>query len=188
MAATPFITLEEAKSFLDGGSNSYSGNDTMLELLLNGVCEAVEEYIRRPVVARSITDTRSGTGAAHIFLRPTIFSVASVSEDGTALESTGYTFDPEAGYIIRLCAAYTAGTWCKGTRNITITYTAGVAEDVASVPPNIKVAALMAFKFYALSGPVDGGQVIETGSMIKPDSFPRASRFLLDRYVVVNAG
>lgn len=186
MATIPFITVEDVKQFVDGGLTD-SSNDQFYNLILAGVCLAVEEHIRRPVIAREITERLDGNGRANLVLKPTILSVSSIKENDTALAETEYLVRKETGFITRLCATYTAGKWCKGTGNVEVVYTAGLAATAAEVPEDVKLAAIIAWKFYYQTGPMDYNARIEGGTMIKPENFPRAARFLLDPYRAVSA-
>ncbi len=185
MAATEFISIAEVKAFSDPGNTVTDvSSDAVVTATIGAVCEAVEEYLRRPVVARSLSK-RSDGGGRHIFLKhmsPGYLSVTSAVEDGKTLVSgTDYLVYEDEGYVARVSgSAFT--DWAKGPQIVTIIYTAGVAQTVSGVPENVKLAAKIGVKHFLRLGPDDYGSKLESGAWIKPDKFPRQALWLLDAY------
>lgn len=177
-----WLTIAEVKPFLqwDATETIY---DPLLQLVIDGTCQAVEEYIRRPVIARELMTTSDG-GSDTVFLTPTVFAIASVTEGGVALTETDYALYPETG-ILRRRAGSRPGRWQAGLQSVVVTYTAGLARTAEEVPPNVRIAAMIGCKFLLRNGPEDYGTRLGDGVMIRPDKFPRQSLWLLDPYRVV---
>jgi hypothetical protein len=172
-----WLTLGEVLPFLS--EDTARTDDPMLQLILAATCQAVEDYIERPVVARELTETFDG-GVPKLFLKPRIWAVAQVTESGSALVAGDYTVYPAEGFLVR-GSGVRPGRWCLGMQNITVTYTGGLAESADEVPATVKLAAMIAMKFYVKNGPTDYGSRFGEGVMIRPDSFPRQALRLLDK-------
>lgn len=176
-----WLTPEEAKPFLQIHDDPH--NDVLLQLVLTGTCQAIEEYIRRPVIARELVSYSDG-GTDTVFLTPTVFEISEVTENGIALAEADYALYPEQG-ILRRRAGSRPGRWTSGLQSVVVRYTAGLVQTVEEVPANVKIAGLIAAKFYMMSGPEDYGTRLGDGVMIRPEKFPRQALWLLDPYRVV---
>lgn len=177
-----WLTLAEAREFLQIPDDD-PHNSVLLQLVLDGTCQAIEEYIRRPVVAKELT-TYSDGGTESVFLTPTVFALSSVVENGAHLTEADYALYPEQG-ILRRRTGCRPGRWASGLQAVVVTYTAGVVRPGEEVPANIRIAGLIAAKFYLKSGPEDWGTRLGDGVMIRPERFPRQALWLLDPYRVV---
>lgn len=191
MPATAFITLEDIKSWKDpGGSIADTSEDTMIELAIGAVCTDMEEYLHRPVIARELVKVSDG-GCTRIMLAhrsPGHLSVASVDEDGVTLTAdTDYKVYSGPGYIARVSDG-AFSKFIEKPQAVTVTYTAGVAQTVDGVPKNLKLAAMIAVRFYLGLGPENWGKRFEGQSVITSDAFPKQVRWILDHYRLRNGG
>lgn len=189
MPATAFITPLEAAQFVDPSRAGVSfEEEAVYTALISAICEAMEQYLRRQVVARPVTKAFDGRGSKlrlpHV--APGVLSVTSVEENGAPLTAdVDYLVYPEIGHVVRLCGSKTAGTWAPGLQTVKVSFAAGVAADAASVPENLKLCAKIAFKFFAHMGWDDFGKQVQAGAWFKPDRFPPQCLFLMDPYRVV---
>ncbi len=191
MSATPFITIDEVKAWKDpGGSITDVSENTNIELVIDAVCTDMEQYMRRPVVARHLTKVSDG-GCTRILLahqNPGYFSVSSVVEDGTPLTlDTDYKVYTAEGYVARVQGEAFA-KFTEKPQAVTISYEAGVAETVDDVPKLLKMCAIIATRFYLALGPDNFGKRFEGGSVMMTDAFPRQCRWIMDKYRLHTGG
>ncbi|MFH0911720.1 MAG: head-tail connector protein [Planctomycetota bacterium] len=144
-ASTDLTTLAKVKAYL---GVSGSGDDTLLEALIDSVSEAIEHYCGREFAAKERTEFHDGGGAASLVLRcRPVQSIASLRDDparlfpeGSEIAPAGYVFYPEAGIVVLDGASFS-----DGRRNVRVTYTAGFS----AVPPAVEQAAnILAAHFY----------------------------------------
>lgn len=193
MPATTFITLQDINGWKDpaGSITDTSGND-MITLAIDAVCTDTEEYMHRPVVARQLQKVHDG-GVTRIFLahqNPGYLSVPAngVVEDGVTLtQGTDYKVYSAEGYVARVSGS-AFSKFTEKPQAVTITYTAGVAENVAGVPKNLKLAAMIAVRFYLGLGPENWGKRFEGQSVITSDAFPKQARWIMDKYRLRTGG
>jgi hypothetical protein len=127
------VTLEEAKRQLDIDTDSH---DAELQLYVDALDAVIEGYVG-VVEQREVTDTVTGGGPALAVLHPPLVSVTSVAgpvgASSVSYAADGLTVNGSAGVVGRLDGGcFPAGAY-------TVTYTAGRA----SVPPTVKLAALI---------------------------------------------
>lgn len=186
MPATPFLTVSEVKSFQDPTGNVVDTSaDGVILATIQAVCEAIEENIRRPVVARGLTLIHDG-GVRRLFVRhrePGFIQLDSVTEKGSLLTTDQYALYADTGIIIRR-SGDVVQDWASGIQSVVIQYTAGVAETAETVPENLKLAAKIAVRHYLKMGPEDYGSKMDSGAWFRPDDFPKASLRLMRPYVV----
>lgn len=99
----------------------------------------VIEHITGSVIRRTIVETHSGRYRTALALHhPPVLSITSVTENGTAVASTAYSLDGEAGLLYKVAGSYTPDRWRTGLLNIVVTYVAGRS----AVPPPVREAGL----------------------------------------------
>ena len=123
------VTLEEAKRQLD---ITGTAEDIELQTYIDALPAVIEGFVG-VVEQREIVDKVAGGRAALSVLHPPLMSVTSLTGAGATYQADALDVDGPAGVITRLDGApFPAGTY-------TVTYTAGRP----SVPPTIKLAALV---------------------------------------------
>ncbi len=144
---------QDVKPWLQLESTDTS-NDSNLELLTDMACTWVQEYLGRPIGPTQYQwrfDGWSGWNGAYIMLpRTPVLEIVTVTEwwgdsVGQVLtESTpenqtdGFQVTPETGRLTRVFPGNVPRPWFPGSRNIEITWIAGLNP----VPSTLKVAAL----------------------------------------------
>lgn len=198
MPATAFITAEEAITFSDPDHEMIGAEQSALyTTIVSAVCEVMEEYLRRAVVARSFTAESDG-GGGKVFLKhtgsegvmrvtkivekgATLFEAAVDATDESTLSGVYHEAYKGAGYVVRISGGASA-TWASGPKAVRITYTAGVAKDVAGVPENLKLCAKIAFRFFRKMGDQNFGKIVQGDSYIRPDKFPIQCLWMMNPY------
>jgi hypothetical protein len=127
------VSIEDVAAALEVTDSS--ANDE-LALIVDGVSGAVEEYLGRPVLARSVTESIDGNGESYIMLKPYLQSVTTVVvDDITITASTERVFYPKTGKVQLL---YT--TFSKGFQNVDLVYKHG--WDAGDIPAAIRRATV----------------------------------------------
>lgn len=134
-----WASLDELKPYLSFTPVDVA-HDTMLELRAEAVTQEIERETGRIFVTRTIADeVHSGTGSRRLELRYyPVTSIAALTEDGVAVDSTAYSLDGDGGVITLL----NGRTWSTvDLRNISCTYTAGYARTSAELA-DVKLLAI----------------------------------------------
>lgn len=124
----PLVSLAEARKQC---RLSGTADDTELQRFIRIASTMAEDHTqiwRR----QTFTATQNG-GTPYIQLEKPIISVTTVTEDGTAITSTGYVIDSDRG---RLYRGTTSGAtrWNSGIENIVVTYVVGPSDGVIPDP------------------------------------------------------
>ncbi len=120
-------TLDEARAYL--GSAWAKESPLAVLGLITGVSAWIEQYLARPLLAQSYSETRNGTGttALNTLAYPIIgvSSVVSQGEEVPAVTDAAYS----AGYTFSERQIYLRGGWDfpRGVLNVVLSYTAGYA-------------------------------------------------------------
>lgn len=137
------ISLADARAALN---NPPTTADDEIRLYIAAATEQIEDRIG-PVLADTVTETRSGDGRLCIALDKLPTAIASVVEDGTTLAATAYSLD-ESGILWR-GSHKGGGCWSStSTRNVVITYTVG---GTTVAPGVVKAAREMVKHQYGVS-------------------------------------
>jgi hypothetical protein len=134
-ASTPaLVSLADVKAHLNIPASTTTHDAELRDAILTA--GDVVEGIVGAVGRRTVTETHSGRGRPGLVLRdgPAI-SITSVTEDGTAVASGGYTLDDDTGILYRV-SGYSDLAWPVGRRNVVVTYVVGRS----AVPPAISEA------------------------------------------------
>jgi hypothetical protein len=104
MALTPgaLTTVTQVK-LLDTGKDAIPANhDTLLEFLIEALSDLMERYCGRSFEKKTYSEKYVGRGGQRLMIknRP-IVTVASVTVDGTAIASTEYEVESQAGFLFR---------------------------------------------------------------------------------------
>ncbi len=150
VAAKSLITAAQFKGYIPSIAAGDTSNDTLFELLIDGVSEAFDGYVGRPLAKTTYTAVYYDGNGKETLLLPNypIVSITSIAEDGTALtegENSDYLFYAASGILKRV-----SGAWLKGPKKIKITYVAGyvvqgatpTAPDIA-LPADLKLACMI---------------------------------------------
>ena len=147
---TSYITLDEARTWLQFPANASTANDGVLEDIIAMACEFVQNYINHPIAPTRFTERHDGWSGEYIMLNQyPIVEMVSVQEFQSAggvlnlSESTpenpvdGYQVNYLTGRIMRVFLGYSwPRPWFPGSRNIEVTYYAGYNP----LPPAIRIA------------------------------------------------
>ena len=140
-ATTALTTLARVKEYLGITASTW---DDQFNNHIAEVSAEIQSWLGRKIVETTSTGEKfdsSGRNDALIVTGFPVISVASLTEDGTALvEDTGFELteqDRSAGRITRIDSSGNALAWARGARNITVTYTHGFS----SVPEGVTAAA-----------------------------------------------
>jgi hypothetical protein len=138
LGANAFLTLDEVKVWL-GKQQETQDERALIEQLINGLTEAIEKEIRRPVKARARTERHHGPGSRRLWLdvRPaaSVTVLRLLNYDGTVYRTfatTDYYLDGETGSVFLFKETFPLAMY-----NVEVTYTAGWS----TVPESLKLAA-----------------------------------------------
>ena len=113
--------------------------DGQLNRLIRGVSVAMQNWMKRQIVEETYTDeVHSGDGWTDTIIlnnRPITSTIMMVVKlDDSAISTSTYTDDDEAGIVYYKPTSLGTSSWASGTRNYKVTYSAGytvVPEDLA---------------------------------------------------------
>lgn len=150
VAAGSLITAAQFRAYVPAIPAADTSNDTLFELLIDGVSEAFNKYVGRTLAKTTYTAVYiDGNGKESLLLpQYPVASITSITEDGNALtegEDNDYLLYAASGILKRV-----SGAWAKGPKTIKITYVAGyvvqgvtvTAPDIA-LPADLKLACMM---------------------------------------------
>jgi len=146
MAATDLLTIQEARSALRFGVTDVE-LEPELERLISSTSQLFDDYFGA-MVARTVTaelhDTPRAGRPVRLRVRPA-YSITTVTVDGTAVASSGYTVGAggDGNLLYRLTASQYSSWQAVQAQGISVTYDAGRYADTASVPAKVKDAALL---------------------------------------------
>lgn len=130
----PLLGLSEARAVLGVGSDA--ARDERIREYLEAATSLCEEHAGAKFRRQTVVETYDG-GDAFVMLRSMpVQSVTSVTENGTAVASTGWVLDPLSGLLWRGTMA-APSRWVPGLQNVSVTYVAGAAD-----PPALAVRAV----------------------------------------------
>lgn len=126
-AMPEYFTLDEFRD-LTSMQDSAKYPDATVERAAAYIVAVIERVVGTSFVPRTFTKTLSGTGSEVVLPSTYILEVTGVSVGGDAQAGP---FLVDNGSLI--------GAWPRGTRNVTVTYSAGYSE---TPPADIKEAAM----------------------------------------------
>jgi uncharacterized phiE125 gp8 family phage protein len=161
-ASVDLLTTDQLKSYL---GISHASDDTLIGEIIDEISESVETHLGREVMKKARTEYYNPRGAKDLYLkhRPvdtdeaiTIVEETNVPRvyDATALTTSQYLLDDEAGVIQRY-----GGSFPSGVKSLKVTYTAGWATAAGTaVPTDIMKAAKIwcAQQYYRAKHGADG--------------------------------
>lgn len=120
--------------------------EDLLNLMINGVTEQVEQYCRRPFITRAFTEYHDGNGESELALRNlpivSVTSVDRIDEDGSSLAS--YVSSDFVNIARRGVLRFTDNrAFWAGRENWKVVYTAGLGATRDVMPHNVRVAAMI---------------------------------------------
>lgn len=123
------VGLAETKDALNIAQTN-TAHDDELRRTIAGASAVVEDIVG-VVAVRTVTETHSGGERALLLRHRPVIAVVSVTEDGTAVDTSDYTVT-EAGVLTR-ASSYVPGWWAGGVDNIVVVTTVGrriVADNI----------------------------------------------------------
>jgi uncharacterized phiE125 gp8 family phage protein len=179
------VTLAEMRTFLNLPTTE-TGQDSLLEALLDGVNKAVEKYIGVALINTSYTEYYDGDGGNILFLRHyPVISVTSLVDGTTTISSDDYHLYSGEGYII-LDGDYFEDDY----QNIAITYTAGHGAARTNIPDDIKTAIKLWVSYIHKKDNVAFSQRFGEPVIVQEGAFniPRDVAFILEPYRIKRLG
>ena len=177
---TLLASLADLKTYLGMDAGSTVADAELTRLL--GVASAwAENYCERTFTRAAFTELRNGTGSAVLPVRNApIASVSSVSIDGTAVvasdgTSAGFAFDGPRIYLVG------GQIFCRGTKNVQITYTGGfetIPDDVAHAVIEIAAQAFREKEWIGFTSKSLAGETVA----FQRNGFPESARATLAPY------
>ena len=133
--ATP-VTLAEMRSFLNITESTDTGQDAVLENLLDDLTVAIEDHLGVSIINKAYTDYYDGDGSIELLVkRYPIVTVTSLTVDSTTIAAASYHLYAEQGRIVADGFDFTGDY-----RNVVLVYTAGFGAARTNVPRSIKLA------------------------------------------------
>lgn len=133
IADATFVTLAEMRTFLNIPT-AETGQDGILEALLDGVAKVINDYLGVSVINSSYTEYHDGDGSNILFLKHfPVVTVTSLVIDTSTIASSDYDLYTDEGYI--KYEYYTSGN-----RNVVVAFTAGYGAARINVPDSLKLA------------------------------------------------
>lgn len=121
-ASRALVSLGDAKRHLNITAAN-TAHDAELREHIETTTDVIEDIIG-PVVRRTVTETFSGRGTAELVLSYVpVISVTSVTEDGTAVDASGYSLGDDG--VLKRVAGYQSTGWRYGVNNITVVTVVG---------------------------------------------------------------
>lgn len=118
------VTVDEAIAHLRAAGILTTEDDLdQLQWLTFVASEAVEFDLDRVMLPRTVVETHDGGGSIVLRKSPVI-SITSISESGTALTTSDYLVNTDAGILYR-GSNYAARAFLAGFQNVVVTYRAG---------------------------------------------------------------
>lgn len=182
------VAQAELESYVFKDAASRTAAEKAILATIGAAVSARIEDLCGPVLNASFTEKYDGPGAPWLFLRRyPVVQVTSVAEDGVVLAAgTHYLLYPERGALLRVSSGAPVA-WTSSPQGIQITYTAGRAADVASVPDAIKQAVFMwAYEIYHAQPDNITGQITEAQIQRNLGRIPEPVRALLEPYIQVS--
>lgn len=121
-ASRAIVSLADAKRHLNIAATNTAHDDELREHI-ETTTDVIEDIIG-PVVRRTVTETFSGRGTPALVLSHVpVISITSVTEDGTAVDASGYSLGDDG--VLKRVVGYQQMGWRYGTNNITVVYVPG---------------------------------------------------------------
>lgn len=132
----PLATRDEVKN-AEGISLGVTTWDDEIDALILSVTQRIRRYAGFPIDSEAFVEKHDGPPWPEIILNASpVLLITSVVESGATLAGTDY--EAVGRRLIRLSAGYPIA-WVRGSRNVTVSYSAGFS----SVPADIQRAAVL---------------------------------------------
>lgn len=162
MILPPFISTDDLAALIGA---PVDGADLITDMALDAACTSVRSYLQQEVNYHAdATEELDGRGLVTLRLRERpIRSVASVTVDGVALETTDWNL---RGNLLR---RIDCGVFTLGIANVVVVYSHGwdISDPVTlPVPADIRLVALIAARrVYSAVGASDSGGTQQSETM-----------------------
>lgn len=150
------VSVAEVKKQLNI-PDSDTSQDAELADFIASITDVIEDVVG-PVVPREVTEVHDGGTEVVILRQPPVLDVTSVTEDGSAVDPSGYTASLDAGVLYR-----TGRTWAGGRAGVRVIYQAGRAVTSASIKQAGKELVAVNFR-----GQLGGNQSVFDGGAPQP--------------------
>ncbi len=178
------VTLAEMRTFLNIPT-AETGQDSLLESLLDGVNDAVEKYIGVALINKSYTEYHDGDGSNSLFLKHyPIVTMTSLVDGTTTISADDYHLYSDEGYII------IDDYFEIDNRNVVATFIAGYGAARTNIPDAIKTAIKLWVGYIHKKDNVAFSQRFGEPVMVQEGAFsmPRDVAFLLEPYRIKRYG
>lgn len=159
-ATAALTTLSRVKDYL---GITDTDSDTVISRLISSVSLKMQTFMRRAIVAESVTAEKKSTGRNQFALvldkYPSDESSVAVTVSDTVLDSADFDVEPASSIVYYTPSAGAPAPWPMGMRHISVAYDAGFA----SVPADIQDAATVqcAWEFRRINRLGNRTQVID---------------------------
>jgi len=194
-ATISLVSLAEAKEYLKITS---SGDDSILDLLINNVSQMVQRYLKRNLITTDYVEYYSGDSSLDLVLRNyPINSIASIYIDQLRQWGISNAVDVANNVIIKkkqgiIRAFNLLYGWTSGESNIKITYnagyTVGTGGGTGTLPYDIRMAVVRILDHHYRIGYTHRKLDFQTESMqnmnttFKDFDLPKDVKLMLDGY------
>jgi uncharacterized phiE125 gp8 family phage protein len=178
--AIDLATLADAKAWLNV---SQIGDDALLQRLITGASEFIQQYLSRTVPTTTYTNERyNGKGGQRLMLRnwpiQSVTLVTATDQTGTVQWSYGpsyFWFDDRSIYL------NTTDAFVRGLGNITVTYTAGYSTPPYGLTQACLELVALRYKERERIGLASKGLAGETTAYTVVD-MPKSTKTYLDQF------
>lgn len=181
LSPVALVSLEEVSDFVlkTSLSERTASEIDALEIIINGVSKAIENYTGYNFVTREVTETKYGRGDNKIYLQTPINSVSEVKEDGVVVSPSDYYF--------RFSVLYRKiGDWAIIPKTVVVKYKTGDYSDTEKVPADVKLSALTWIYEFWHQGVANLSDVLGAqGLIMRPHAMPPQVKNMLKAYKVL---
>jgi uncharacterized phiE125 gp8 family phage protein len=135
----PILGLAEARKILNVGSDT--SRDELIRDYLDAATELCEDYTGRAFRRRTMSETFSGGKTGVVLSVGPVQSITTVTENGTAVPSTGYLLDAARGVLYR-GTTLAPVPWQIGLLNVSVTYVTGSSTVSARIRQAVRVTLM----------------------------------------------
>lgn len=183
MAAVDLTTVAAVKAYMGDNTNNAT-QDAVLQQLITAASQFAESYCSRVFHEATYTDQLSGTGTYRLLLpQVPVTAVAAVGVDGASWLSAATSRNP--GFQFDNLGLYAVGGmyFCRGVRNVEVTYTAGYADDAIPADLSQAVIELVVLKFKRRTNiDVTARMIAQETISYNVQDMPKSTRSVLDLY------
>lgn len=171
-SALDLTTLANVKSWL---KMEKADNDDDLQRLITATSQFVKSWLNRDIKSAAYTEYRDGHGGSSIiFSEQPMISFTSLTVDGTLVDPSQYSTNPQGLYL-------NGGCFRRAKNNVVMAYTAGFATVPMDVEQAIIETVSLRWQEHFRIGQISKSIAGETVSFVLAD-FPASAKSILNQY------